>query len=1084
VSADHDPPASGRYRRGSEIARGGMGRVVEAEDAVLGRTVALKETLEDDDDARRRFEREVRITARLEHPSIVPVYDAGRTSGGLPFYVMRRLTGRPLDQIIRAAPTLDERLTYVPNVLAVLDALGHAHRRGIIHRDLKPANMLIGELGETVVIDWGLAKVLGEIEPDPDNVGTAAGATSAPPLPALGDALTDRTVAGTVVGTPGFMPPEQAVGDDVDARSDVYALGATLYHLLAGDPPYAGSRPSEILDRTVAEPPPPLTERVPGVPPDLVTIVDKAMAAAPEARYRDAAAMGEDLRRFLSGQLVAAHHYSSRERVIRYVRRHRTVLGVLALAAAVLAVVGTLSLRRIIADRDRIATARAAAEAGRTDAERKSAELRRLADGLIIGQARSSLTVDPSLAVAQLKRLAPDSPRWPEARAIAAEARSRGITYALPGHAGSTYLLEVAPDGRRVLSAGATDGLLRVHDLVARTTVTIDDHYEATAGPIRWWGGELMRFVRAAQRVELLDPATGRVLDTVSPTAAWAETSHAGALVWVETDGAIKLRRTRNAAIEDVGSAPGAHWVGLSPQATFVLADAGGDRLALFQRAGTGWESRGVIDSLWGVQFAFDDSRYAYGVDGALIEVDVGTTPPVRTRHPTRDLVTMFGYAGRTLWSAQSTRGAIQVSAHVPDGPFRDPGMARMKAINGPAYPLSDGLVGFAGTADTGQVVLARAGGDVLELHSSDVVSRIAARAGSQFLVGAAGNKLLVWDLDEILPDSLDLHSAISILYPAGEHMILASDTSSWWAIDTRTGRARGHRFPSQKNFYVLFQPGTLIHYLVGDELEVIDVATWDTRRVRTTAELAMPLDAERVAISEPDGTLRVIRYDTGAATDLGALGAPPEAAGVLGGIAYFVGGVHAVRTDGAALETAAFAGHIDGADLAADGTLFLVVDNVVHRWPRGGAPVQLIAPALAITGLIALGPTDLVAIANDQSMWRLDPDTGDVSQILPALDSVPQVSRDRRCAVAVRAGAAVVADLVGRTWWRLASSGVTNAAPGATCDAIYTTGWNTQIRVWNVEVPYGDALRTWLDQRTNAGPSETHGVIEWVLPP
>jgi hypothetical protein len=1059
-----------------------MGRVVEAEDAVLGRTVALKETLEDDDDARRRFEREVRITARLEHPSIVPVYDAGRTAGGLPFYVMRRLTGRPLDHIIRAAPTLDERLTYVPNVLSVLDAVGHAHRRGIIHRDLKPANVLIGELGETVVIDWGLAKVLGETDPSPDG-GAAAGAAP-PPLPALGDALTDRTVAGTVVGTPGFMPPEQAVGDDVDARSDVYALGATLYHLLAGNPPYAGSRPSEILDRTVAEPPPPLTERVPGVPPDLVTIVDKAMAADPEARYRDAAAMGEDLRRFLSGQLVAAHHYSSRERLIRYVRRHRTVLGVLALAAAVLAVVGTLSLRRIIADRDRIATARAAAEAGRADAERKSTELRRLADGLIIGQARSSLTVDPSLAVAQLKRLAPDSPRWPEARAIAAEARSRGLTYALPGHAASTYLLELAPDGRRVVSAGATDGLLRVHDLVARTTTTIDDHYEPTAGPVRWWGGELMRYVRETQRVELLAPATGRVIDTVSTTAAWADTGHSGALVWVETDGAIKLRRTRNAAIEDVGATPGARWVGVSPQATFVVADAGVDRLALFERAGTAWASRGVIDSLWGVQFAFDDSRYAYGTDGALIEVEVGATPPVVVRHPTRDLVTMFGYAGRTLWSAQSTRGAIQVSEHVAEGPFRDPGMARMKAINGPAYGISDGLLAFAGTANTGQVVLARAGGDMLELHSSDRVSRIAGRPGSRFLVGAAGNKLLVWDLDEILPDTLDLHSAISILYPAGEHMILAGDTSSWWAIDTRTGRATAHRFPSQRNFYVLFHPGTLLHYLVDAELEVIDVATWSSRRVRTTAELAMPLDAERVAVAEPDGTLRVLRYDTGAATELGAIGAPPEAGGVLGGIAYFVGGSHAVRTDGAGLETAAFTGHVDGADLAADGTLFVVVDNVVYRWPRGGTPVKLIAPALAFTGLIALGPDDLVAIANDQSMWRLDPVTGDVSQILPALDSVPQVSRDRRCAVAVRAGAAVVADLVGRTWWQLASSRVTNAAPGATCDAIYTTGMGTQIRVWDVDVPYGDALRTWLDQRTNAGPSETHGVIEWALPP
>src|SRR5689334_362904 len=145
-----------RYRLGAELGRGGMGRVVEAFDTQLGRTVALKEVLpkQDQPNISKRFRREVQITARLEHASIVPLYDSGTTSDGRPFYVMRRVSGKPLDQLIERARGLPERLAMLPNLLSAMDAIGHAHRRGVIHRDLKPANILVGELGETVVIDW------------------------------------------------------------------------------------------------------------------------------------------------------------------------------------------------------------------------------------------------------------------------------------------------------------------------------------------------------------------------------------------------------------------------------------------------------------------------------------------------------------------------------------------------------------------------------------------------------------------------------------------------------------------------------------------------------------------------------------------------------------------------------------------------------------------------------------------------------------------------------------------------------------------------------------------------------------------
>src|SRR6185436_9549943 len=163
-----------------------------ATDTMLGRVVAFKEALSTDVDTLRRFQREVRITARLEHPSIVPVHDAGESSSGAPFYVMRKVSGMPLERLVATAETLGERLALLPHIVDSAQAIAHAHERGIVHRDIKPSNIL---LGETVVIDWGLAKVIGE----PDE-------QTGKPLVDLDDTL--KTRAGIVYGTPGFMAPE------------------------------------------------------------------------------------------------------------------------------------------------------------------------------------------------------------------------------------------------------------------------------------------------------------------------------------------------------------------------------------------------------------------------------------------------------------------------------------------------------------------------------------------------------------------------------------------------------------------------------------------------------------------------------------------------------------------------------------------------------------------------------------------------------------------------------------------------------------------------------------------------------------
>ncbi|MBA3457605.1 MAG: serine/threonine protein kinase, partial [Deltaproteobacteria bacterium] len=341
------PVTHERYRHGPELGRGGMGRVIEAFDTQLGRTVALKEVLPGGASIARRFIREVEITARLEHASIVPLYDSGTSVDGKPFYVMRRVTGRPLDEQIARARGLGERLTLLPAVLAAIDAIAHAHKRGIIHRDLKPANILVGELGETVVIDWGLAKVIGEDEIDEE---------LAPLELTAADSL--QTQAGSVFGTPGFMSPEQARGEPLSTRSDVYALGATLYHLLSGSPPHAGASATVVLGRTLKHDVVPLADAAPGAPPELVAIVDKALAFDADGRYANAGALGEDVRRFLAGQLVAAHRYTPRQRVARYARRHRAAIAIAALATVALAALAWFSVHRIVEERDAATEAR------------------------------------------------------------------------------------------------------------------------------------------------------------------------------------------------------------------------------------------------------------------------------------------------------------------------------------------------------------------------------------------------------------------------------------------------------------------------------------------------------------------------------------------------------------------------------------------------------------------------------------------------------------------------------------------------------------------------------------------------------
>jgi len=327
------------YALGLEVARGGMGRILAARDLRVGRPVAVKELLGTSPQLAARFEREARVTARLQHPGIVPIYEIGRWPDGTPFYAMRMVDGHTLREAIDAATTLAARLALLPAVLAAAEAVAFAHSQRVIHRDLTPSNILVGAYGETVVIDWGLAKDLsqglGEDDDESEPYRTPHGSAN-------------LTGVGAVIGTAAYMPPEQAHAVPVDERADVYALGAILYHLLAGEPPYRAPTTRDLLRAVKTGPPRPVEELARHAPRDLVSIVTKAMARDPNDRYSTARELTEDFNRFQTGRLVEAHAYSRAERLLRFVRRNRAAVMVTALAVIVLGVFATAAISRIL----------------------------------------------------------------------------------------------------------------------------------------------------------------------------------------------------------------------------------------------------------------------------------------------------------------------------------------------------------------------------------------------------------------------------------------------------------------------------------------------------------------------------------------------------------------------------------------------------------------------------------------------------------------------------------------------------------------------------------------------------------------
>jgi serine/threonine protein kinase len=312
--------AGTRYTLLERVARGGMGVIYAARDEKLERRVALK--VLDVEDLRgelaRRLIREAQVLAQLEHPGIVPVHDVGTLQDGRVFYTMKFVEGQRLDKHLESVESVPDRLRLF---LRICDAVAFAHARGVLHRDLKPANIMVGSFGEVLVLDWGLAKILTDAARSA-TTGDLEETIMEPPRTAPGEAsettqFAATTAHGTVMGTPGYMSPEQARGDNarLDERSDIFSLGALLRFLLRQGPSVGQSQtnvPERALDKS------------------LEAICATATAAEPQNRYAKVTELAADASRYLDGLPVSARQETAFDKAARFYRRNSIAILLIA----------------------------------------------------------------------------------------------------------------------------------------------------------------------------------------------------------------------------------------------------------------------------------------------------------------------------------------------------------------------------------------------------------------------------------------------------------------------------------------------------------------------------------------------------------------------------------------------------------------------------------------------------------------------------------------------------------------------------------------------------------------------------------